>query len=122
MTATTDTSAKVGHDQAVTTITRQADAGMSPEQIADHQHDVSAWPLTEAETPHAQSLPPAHDHPAQALAADLMQDHRQAGAAPMAATLADGTAHADPRLAAHGWQAMNGVYVRRQAEIDREAG
>jgi len=41
---------KAGHDAAVTTIIRQADAGMTPDQIADHSHDMSAWLLTEAET------------------------------------------------------------------------
>ena len=111
MTTTTDDAAQAGHDQAVTTITRQADAGMTPDQIADHQHDVSAWLLTEAETPDAHSFAAAYDNAAQALAADLMQDARQAGTAPMAATLPDGTPHADPRLAARGWIAEGGVYV-----------
>ena len=39
--------------------------------------------------------------------------------APVAATLPDGTPHADPFLAGHGWQAQGGVYVRgpqKQAE------
>lgn len=120
MTTTTD-AAKAGHDQAVTTITRQADAGMTAEQIAGHQHDVSAWLLTEAESEDAQSFAAAYDNAAQALAADLIQDQRQAGAAPMAAMLPDGTRHSSPFLAARGWQAQDGVYVRRQAAMDREA-
>jgi hypothetical protein len=118
--------AKAGHDTAVTTITRQLDAEMTPEQISDHQHDVSAWLLSEAEPPDAQAFAEAYDNAAQALAADLMQDYRQAqGAAPMAARLPDGTSHADPVLAAKGWQSNGLVYVRKdpaQAVADREAG
>jgi hypothetical protein len=95
--------AKAGHDAAVTMITRQAGAGMTPEQIADHQHDVSAWLLSEAETPDAQSYAAAYDSAARALAADLIQDARmREGAAPMAARLQDGTPHSDPALAAKG--------------------
>jgi hypothetical protein len=42
--------------------------------------------------------------------------------APMAATLADGTPHADPFLAGRGWQAQGGVYVRGpQAQAEAEA-
>lgn len=44
-------------------------------------------------------------------------------AAPAAATLPDGTPHADPFLAERGWQAEGGVYVRRPAAGDgQEAG
>lgn len=121
--STTTGPAQAGHDQAVTTITRQADAGMTPDQINEHAADVSAWLLSEAETPDAQSFAAAYDNAAQALAADLIQDARQAGAAPMAAMLPDGTPHASPFLAARGWQAQDGVYVRHPvANLDREAG
>jgi hypothetical protein len=41
--------------------------------------------------------------------------------APVAATLADGTPHADPLLAERGWQAQGGVYVR-QPHAQLEAG
>jgi hypothetical protein len=44
------------------------------------------------------------------------------GAAPMAARLPDGTPHADPVLAAKGWQAQGGRYVRQLAALDRETG
>jgi hypothetical protein len=40
--------------------------------------------------------------------------------APVAATLPDGTPHADPLLAERGWQAQRGVYVR-QAQPQAEA-
>jgi hypothetical protein len=40
--------------------------------------------------------------------------------APIAATLPDGTPHADPFLAGRGWQAQGGVYVR-QAQAQTEA-
>jgi hypothetical protein len=43
--------------------------------------------------------------------------------APMAATLPDGTPHADPFLAERVWQAQDGLYVRRPAvEPGVEAG
>jgi hypothetical protein len=39
--------------------------------------------------------------------------------APVAATLSDGTPHADPFLAGRGWQAQGGLYVRQpQAQIE----
>jgi hypothetical protein len=39
--------------------------------------------------------------------------------APVAATLPDGTPHADPFLAGRGWQAQGGIYVRQpQAQIE----
>jgi hypothetical protein len=41
--------------------------------------------------------------------------------APEAWRLPDGTPHADPYLAARGWQAQGGVYVR-QAQAEPEAG
>jgi hypothetical protein len=41
--------------------------------------------------------------------------------APVAATLADGTPHADPLLAERGWQARGGLYVR-QPQTQLEAG
>jgi hypothetical protein len=45
-------------------------------------------------------------------------------AAALASALPDGTPHADPRLAEHGWQARGGVYRRQAAgwQADREAG
>ena len=43
------------------------------------------------------------------------------GAAPMAASLPPGTPHADPSLAAKGWQSNGRVYVRATPQIDREA-
>ena len=43
--------------------------------------------------------------------------------APLAATLPDGTPHADPFLAGRGWQARDGVYMRvPQADKELEAG
>jgi hypothetical protein len=41
--------------------------------------------------------------------------------APVAATLADGTPHADPFLADRGWQAQGGIYIR-QPMAQLEAG
>jgi hypothetical protein len=41
--------------------------------------------------------------------------------APLAATLPDGTPHADPFLAGRGWQARGGIYVR-QPQTQIEAG
>ena len=117
-----DQAAKAGHDTAVTTITRQADAGMTPEQIAEHGHDMSAWLLSEAETADAQAYAAAYDSAAQALAADLMQDARmRQGAAPMAAQLPDGTPHPDPDRAAFGWHVEGGVYVTPNSSARRES-
>ena len=45
--------------------------------------------------------------------------------APVAATLPDGTPHADPFLAGRGWQAQGGIYVRQsqaQPQLEVEAG
>jgi hypothetical protein len=43
--------------------------------------------------------------------------------APVAATLPDGTPHADPFLAGRGWQAQGGIYVRQpETQLELEAG
>jgi hypothetical protein len=64
------------------------------------------------------SAPPASREPAGAGAAPAT-GHAPVPApqlAPVAATLPDGTPHADPFLAGRGWQAQGGIYVRRKPE------
>jgi len=40
--------------------------------------------------------------------------------APEAASLPDGTPHADPWLASRGWQAERGVYIRHQTQAEAD--
>ena len=58
---------------------------------------------------------PAAEYPdtADVLIADLLRSGHPMPDAPEAASLPDGTPHADPRLAIRGWHARGGVYVRR---------
>ena len=114
--------AKSGHDIATQQIIGLADAGASPERIADLTHDESARLLSEAESPDAQALARAYDSAAAALTAELTQEARtREGAAPMAARVADGTPHPNAQLAAKGWQAQGGTYIRVPQARPREA-
>lgn len=110
-----------GHDTASFIITTQADLGMSPDAIQRHHEDQAAWLLSEATTPDGHAFARAYAEAAATLVADLRELDRPV--APMAATLPDSTPHADPFLAERGWQAQDGLYVRRPAaEPEMEAG
>ena len=110
--------ARSGHDTASFIITTQADRGMLADAIQRHHEDQAAWMLT---TPDGRAFARAYAEAAATLVADLREMDRPV--APAAATLPDGTPHADPFLAGRGWQAQGGLYVRRPAaERDLEAG
>jgi len=114
-------SARSGHDTASFIITTQADRGMSADAIQRHHEDQAAWVLSEATTPDGRAFARAYAEAAATLVADLRELDRPV--APAAATLPDGTPHADPFLAGRGWQAQGGLYVRRPAaEREMEAG
>ena len=113
--------ARSGHDTASFIITAQADRGMSADAIQRHHEDQAAWLLSEATTPDGRAFARAYAETAATLVADLRELDRPV--APAAATLPDGTPHADPFLAERGWQARGGLYVRwPPAEPEIEAG
>ena len=113
--------ARSGHDTASFIITTQADRGMPGDAIQRHHEDQAARMLSEATTPDGRAFARAYAKTAATLVADLRELDRPV--APAAATLPDGTPHADPFLAERGWQAQGGLYVRRPAaERDLEAG
>ena len=110
-----------GHDTASFIITTQADLGMSADAIQRHHEDQAAWLLSEATTPDGRAFARAYAEAAATLMADPRELDRPV--APAAATLPDGTPHADPFLAERGWQAQGGLYVRRPAaKPEMEAG
>jgi hypothetical protein len=113
--------ARSAHDTASFIITTQANRGMLADAIQRHHEDQAAWLLSEATTPDGRAFARAYAEAATTLVADLRELDRPI--APMAATLPDGTPHADPFLAERGWQAQDGLYVRRPAaEREMEAG
>jgi len=113
--------ARSGHDTASFIITTQADRGMLADAIQRHHEDHAAWLLSEASTPDGRAFAQAYAEAAAILVADLRE--LDSPVAPAAATLPDGTPHADPFLAERGWQAQGGLYVRRPAaEPEMEAG
>jgi hypothetical protein len=113
--------ARSAHDTASFIITTQADRGMPGDAIQRHHEDQAARMLSEATTPDGRAFARAYAEAAATLVADLRELGRPV--APAAATLPDGTPHADPFLAERGWQAQGGVYVcRPAAEPEMEAG
>lgn len=81
---------------------------------------TSAPLLSEAQTEVGRAYAREYENTARALVADLRSDAEAARHEPEPA----GTPHPDPRLAARGWQRCEngcGIYVRRNAEADREA-
>lgn len=118
-----DPAAELGFADATRLITAQHAAGVSLDEISAHHHDVSASLWSDAQTAPGRAYADAYSATSESLIADLIEDAGRArGAAPMAARLRDGTPHADPRLAARGWQVQNGVYVRREPQQELEAG
>jgi hypothetical protein len=109
--AHTQNAARSAHDTASFIITTQADRGMLADAIQRHHEGHAAWLLSEATTPDGRAFARAYAEAAATLVADLREQDRRA--APAAATLPDGTPHADPFLAERGWQAQGGLYVRR---------
>jgi hypothetical protein len=113
--------ARSGHDTASFIIATQADRGMTADAIQRHHEDQAAWMLSQATTPDGRAFARAYAEAAATLVADLRELDRPV--APAAATLPDGTPHADPFLAERGWQTQGGLYVRRPAaEREMEAG
>ena len=124
-------SARAGSDDAGRLVGKFLDAGMTPDRIAESQHEVAARLLNEAETAPGRAYAAAYDDTVRALTADLTDDAARAKAGPEAAGLPLGTPHPDPFLAGRGWHvgdgvAGNRVYVKDRAadhrELDREAG
>lgn len=112
--------ARCGRQAAETLITAQADAGLTPEAIADRHDDIAARLLSEADSPAATAYAREYSFTATVLAADLAELHRAPELPPV-----PGTAHPDPFLAARGWQVSDhGIYVRtgQAREPELEAG
>ena len=98
-----------------------ADRPRTADRIAELPHDRPAAMLSDAPGASGQAFAVDDAHTADVLTADLRGDTQPK--APEAASLPDGTPHADPRLAARGWQVRNGAYVRRPtASRETEAG
>jgi hypothetical protein len=106
-------------EAATETFTAMADAGVEPGRIATWHDEVAAELWNDAETAEAKAFARGYDDTVRTLVRDL----EEAELAPMAATLPDGAPHADPFLAARGWEAQGGIYRRAgQAERELEAG
>ena len=133
---------RTGARTAEQIICAQASAGMDPDRIADHHHDIAAGLLSDATMPEARAFAGAYDDTAASRAADLRQEARQAAGARYDAAVRqvwerispdqgtrdaavcrpDGQPHPDPFLAERGWHTEGGVYVRRQERRDAGHG
>ena len=104
----------------------QADRGAEPDtgqDAADHLHGSPGCVEPGPEAGHlGWSQPEPEDTGRLPLPRILHDSEVNPALAPIAATLPDGTPHADAFLAARGWQAHAGVYVRRDPEAGLEAG
>jgi hypothetical protein len=64
----------LGQQMAEQTIIAQADAGMSPDRIAEVQEEIAARNLSEATTKEARTFAREYDRHARALAGDLQEE------------------------------------------------
>ena len=108
-------------------IITQHDAGVSLDQIREHQHDLAAWLFSRVSTPTGEAFSRAYAEAADSILADLAEQQAR-GCRRMAARLATGTPHPDTALAEKGWYVDRGVYVRhavggqQRVTPDPEAG
>ena len=112
--------AQAGYETADQITRAQADAGMDPDRIGERADDLAAELWNDAMTDEGRAFAREYADTADTYARDLRELDRPL--APAAATLPDGTPHPDPFLAGRGWQAQSGLYVRREPEMEREAG
>ena len=114
------TAAKARADTATQTITAQADAGMTVDQLDRHHQDVAAWLFSEARDEDARVFAAEYNRQAQTLVTELrLLDRPEPDRTP-------GAEHPDHP----GWFAnRHGMFVRgagkaaaRQAERELEAG
>jgi len=100
---------KAGAETAAGLIIQQADAGMTPERVADSQHEVATWLLNDASTPEGQAYARAFSE----TAATYVRELRERDPLPEP-DRTPGAAHPDPFLASRGWHAnWHGIYSRK---------
>ena len=111
----------LGGETAQDIFTTHLNSGKTYDQLAEWHSDHAAWLANDARTPDGKAFAAGYARTADSMLAELCDLEAAGGkppTAPEAATLRDGTPHADPFLAGRGWQAERGVYVRRAAEPD----
>ncbi len=115
--------ARLGSTDAARIVAAQYAAGLDLDAIAAHSDNLTAGLLADAQTTFGTAYAREFGDTTAALVADLRQDAAIAlGRSAAACTLADGTPHPDPALAAKGWQVDHGIYQRTcQHLADREA-
>ena len=110
----------LGGETAQDIFTTHLSSGKTYDQLAEWHGDHAAWLASDARTPDGKAFAAGYARTADSMLAELRDLEAGDGkpTAPEAASLPDGTPHADPFLAGRGWQAERGVYVRRDAEPD----
>jgi hypothetical protein len=98
------------------------ECGCRDHEAPDHLYGSPECTKADPETAHFGWSQPEPDD-AGRFPLPRVLDAREASPAlaPVAASLPDGTPHADPYLAGRGWQARGGLYIRR-AQAQLEAG
>ncbi len=90
-------------------IIQQADAGMTPERVADSQHEIATWLLNGASTPEGQAYARAFSD----TAATYVRDLRERDPLPEP-DRTPGAPHPDPFLASRGWHVnQHRIYSRK---------
>jgi hypothetical protein len=99
---------KAGAETAADLIIQQADAGMTPERVADSQHEIATWLLNDASTPEGQAYARAFSDTAATCVSDLRE--RDPRPEP---DRTPGAPHPDPFLASRGWHVNHhSIYSR----------
>jgi hypothetical protein len=100
---------KVAAETAASLIIQQADAGMTPERVADSQHEIATWLLNDATTPAGQAYARAFAD----TAATYVKDLRERDPLPEP-DRTPGASHPDPFLADRGWHVnQHSIYSRK---------
>jgi hypothetical protein len=101
-------------------IARRLGAGLTLEQIRQHEHYHAAWLCSRAITATDLAFSRAYAYTADLIVSDL-RSRQEPERGPMAASLPPGTPHPDPVLAAKGWHVDGGIYIRTQHARRSEA-
>jgi hypothetical protein len=100
---------KAGAETAGGLVIQQADAGMTPECVADSQYEIATWLLNDASTSEGQAYARAFSD----TAATYVRELRESDPLPEPDRTA-GASHPDPFLASRSWLVNeHGIYARK---------
>jgi hypothetical protein len=115
--------ARTGARTAEQIICAQAPAGLDPDRIADHHHDIAAGLRSDATTPEGRAFAGAYDDTAASLAADLRQEARQAAGARYDAAVRQVWEGISPDQGTRdAWRQADPGMRQAQRQLDRDLG